>query len=182
MRLIISVLSLLLVSVGVTVFTSGRQVSQSPPPYLAMLSAEIEQEAATGAKMATSRVFFRLRFAARPPCGTGQPPPSYAFLIDDDRSRATGATTTAFREVGIDTQLEILCDEATGRFVSALDEVTLRTSSDAGGGSVLELAAPRRAFATADLHWIAIAREGRRYTRLPETGYAVWQSVDVWKH
>lgn len=126
------------------------------------------------------RVAFRIDLDATPTCDGAAP--SYSFLIDADRTKTTGGKTRAFAELGIDAQVEIRCDATSKKFVSAAGEVVV-TAAIGGSAARLEVVTPLAALPSQTFYWIAVAREGPRYVRLPEAGrFEAWRTVDRWLH
>jgi hypothetical protein len=126
-----------------------------------------------------SRVAFSVEFDASPSCGPDANP-SYLFLIDSDRSVATGGRTQAVPELGVEFKVEIRCDAASRRFVSSLGAVDVR----AGAGdspTILEVIAPANVLPSERFHWVALAHNGSRFVRLPDAGrFAAWRPVRQW--
>lgn len=147
-------------------------------PYLTMLSAEIEELTPPGRGR---QVVFRIRVSQPAPCDASRAGVSYAFLIDTDRSEATGARTEGFPELGIDRTLTIRCDPTAGRFTSSAGPVTTgRPFSAADTGWELGVSIPFDRVPSREFSWIAVARDGTRYDRLPEAGQAGFWREDMW--
>jgi hypothetical protein len=151
-------------------------------PHLTILAANIAEESFAEAKPMLERVAtLTITVAGRPACGRDGAPISYAFLVDADRSRRTGAATQAFRELGIDARLEIRCDPAGGRLVSPLGEVVVQPTEGSAQAHTIQLTTRVGRLPSVHFHWIAVAREGRRFDRLPAAGRAgAWRIAELW--
>ncbi len=126
-----------------------------------------------------SRVAFSLEFDGPASCGAAANP-AYLFLIDSDRSMATGGRTQAVPELGIDWKVEIRCDPATGRFVSPLGAVEVRAAT-ADSPRIIEVITPAGVLPTERFHWVVVALDGSRFVRLPEAGkFEAWRPVREW--
>lgn len=146
-------------------------------PFLTLLSADIEELVPPGRGR---QVVFRLRVSEPAPCDASRAGVSYAFLIDADRSTTTGARTLGFPELGIDRTLIIGCDPTSGRFTSDSGPVTTGRPFDATDtGWELSVALPFDRIPSREFRWIAVAREGSQYDRLPAVGRAGAWRVDM---
>jgi hypothetical protein len=150
-------------------------------PYLTILSASIAEESFAEEKPILERAAtLTITVAGRPECGRDGAPLSYAFLVDADRSRRTGVATRAFPELGIDARLEVRCDPSTGRLVSTLGEVAVQPADGPAHAHTIRLTTRVGRLPSVSFHWIAMAREGRRFDRLPEDGRSgAWRIAEL---
>ena len=126
-----------------------------------------------------SRLALSLELDAPASCGADANL-AYLFLIDSDRSTATGGSTRAVPELGIDWKAEIRCDPATGRFVSELGAVDVRQAT-ADSPTIIAVITPGGTLPTERFHWVAVARDRSRFVRLPEAGrFEAWRPVKQW--
>lgn len=152
----------------------GSPLQQSP--HLRLKAAQII-ELFDGAPR---RVAFRIELEAPPVCDRAAP--TYSFLIDADRMRSTGGLTRSFPELGIDAQIMIRCDVTAKRFVSTAGAVVVTAASGASP-SRLEVVTQLDALPSQAFYWIAVAREGSRFVRLPEAGRVEgWRTLESWLH
>jgi hypothetical protein len=128
----------------------ARRQAAVQPPVLGIVGAAIEYLPPYRADIAQRRVRFRIQTAAPPRCGGGAGRSEYGFLIDADRSRATGVTDADFDELGIDARIVMRCDEPSGRFRSPLGPVTLQST----GGAALELVTTVGQLPSVDFLWV----------------------------
>jgi hypothetical protein len=126
-----------------------------------------------------NRVAFSVELSTAPPCGRDASP-AYLFLIDADRSAATGGRTQAVPELGIESKIEIRCDAASRRFVSSVGAVDVRPAAG-DSPAVLEVIAPASLLPSQRFHWVALAHDGTAYVRLPEAGrFETWRPLSQW--
>lgn len=151
-------------------------------PYLTILSANIAEESFAEERPMLERVAtLTITVAGRPECGPDGAALSYAFLVDADRSRGTGAATRAFSELGVDAKLEIRCDPASGRLSSAVGEVVVRPADGSPQAHTIQLTTRVARLPSLNFYWIAMAREGRRFDRLPAAGRSgAWRIAELW--
>ena len=151
-------------------------------PYLTILSANIAEESFAEEKPMLERLAtLTITVAGRPVCGRDGAALSYAFLVDADRSKATGAVTRAFGELGIDAKLEIRCDATTGRLSSTLGEVAVQPAGGSPQAHTIQLTTRVGRLPSVNFYWVAMAREGRRFDRLPAAGRSgAWRIAELW--
>lgn len=160
--------------------TGPAQDGQSP--YLTILSANIAEESFAEEKPMLERVVtLTITVAGRPVCGRDGATLSYLFLVDADRARMTGAVTRAFSELGVDAKVEIRCDPATGRLSSAVGEVAVQPADGSPQAHTIQLTTRVARLPSLNFYWIAMAREGRRFDRLPAAGRSgAWRIAELW--
>ena len=152
------------------------------PPYLTVVSANIEEESIEPRRPAADRsVTLTIVVAARPTCTRDGAALSYEFLIDADRSLQTGALTQAFGELGIDATVAIRCDGSTRRLQSTRGQVTVQPVQGSPTAYQIQLTTRVGALPSLNFYWIVMAREGRRFGRLPEQGRSgAWRIAEQW--
>lgn len=152
--------------------------NEATPPYLRVLAATIaEGPPFEAAAIANREVRFRLAIAGAPPCGAGQPDVAYDFLIDGRPWQRRGVILHSVPEIQPGARLSLSCDRVSGRFVSSIPGVvTVGPSDDAPAAYALEVRTRLGELPAVEFAWVAMAREGDRFTRLPEAGsFGVWR-------
>jgi len=116
-----------------------------------------------------------------PVCGAGRAASSFAFLIDADRSTATGAVRDDTGELGVDAEVSIWCDVTAGRFASGLGDVEVRASPDGDHEYLLSVTTRAGRLPSLEFDWIATARHDGRLSRVPAAGGAAsWRVLERW--
>jgi hypothetical protein len=154
---------------------------QSEPPHLLILFANIaELPPIDSQDVANRQVVLRIQLAQTPSCTSRT---NYGFLIDADKSAATGATDPAFSNLGIDARISARCDPRTGSFVSSVGPVTI-TVDAVTGTALLEILTTVSRLPSVDFQWIAFAQEDTLFTRLPEDPNepGAWATLEITEH
>ena len=148
-------------------FLLGARITEMPP-----FNAD---------RVAERRITFSLVLDSAPVCQADRTPSSFAFLIDADRSTATGTVRDGTRELGVDAEIPIRCDVASGRFFSPIGDVDVRQSPDADREFVLSVTTRVGRLPSLEFDWIAIASDEGRVSRIPGDGRAgVWRVLERW--
>jgi hypothetical protein len=182
-RLVVRALTaIVVIQASMSLPLAAPRAQDGVSPHLTILSANIAEESFADAKPILERVAtLTITVAARPACSPEGPPLSYAFLVDRDRSTRTGALTRAFSEIGIDVILEIRCDPTTGRLSSTLGDVAVQPAEESPQAHTITLTTRVRSLPSVDFYWVAMARQGRRFDRLPATGRSgAWRAANLW--
>ena len=113
--------SLLAIAVTAAGAAAGDRGTIALPFLLAARITEVPPFDAD--RIVDRRITFSVILDRAPVCDAGRAPSSFAFLIDADRSTATGAVRDDSSELGIDAEVSIWCDVTAGRFDSGLGDV-----------------------------------------------------------
>jgi len=174
---------IVVIQTSISLPRASARAQDGGSPYLTILSANITEESFAEAKPILDRVAtLTITVAGRPICSRDSAALSYAFLVDADRYVKTGAVTRAFSELGVDAILEIRCDLTTGRLSSTLGDVAVQPAdTSAAQAHTIQLTTRVGSLPSVDFHWVAIAREGRRFDRLPKAGRSgAWRIASLW--
>lgn len=145
------------------------------PAHVDLLSARIHEEPPfEPSRMAQRVVVFTLSVADQPRCTEQTKDVEYAFLIDTDGRTTTGVRLAAFPELGVEAKIAMHCDPRSGRFVSRSGTVQTRPDPDRARAHLVELRARLGDLPSAGFRWIAVAKQGDVFTRVPESRTARW--------
>ena len=171
-------LSLLAIATTIAGTTSGDRCT-APVSLLAARITEVPPFDAD--RIVDRRITFSVILDRAPVCDAGRAPASFAFLIDADRSTATGAVRDDSVELGVDWEIPIWCDVTAGRFSSELGDVEVGPSSDGDHDYVLSVTTRAGRLPSLEFDWIATARDDGRLTRVPAAGGAAsWRVLERW--
>lgn len=153
----------------------GAQVApEATPAHLRIVSAEVEEVRPMNRNIARRQVRLRIGTAAAPVCPG--PATEYGFLIDADKSLATGITEPSFDRLGIDARVVMRCDEKSGRFVSPIGRVTARMGADAPG---LDLVTTVGQLPSVDFFWVPYGALGNQLSLLAEAPrFSRWAIIE----
>lgn len=157
---------------------SGSTASNSLPPYIDIVSANIVEEPPVELGNPVGRtVVLQIGLAGPPSCGSTSSP-TYGFLVDSDDSNLTGLSGIPFEPLGVDARLSASCDPATGLFSSPLGVVTTGTNQTTGSFFV-DINSTEGKLPSLDFHWIAFAQDGTLFSRLPAEGnYSSFETIE----
>jgi hypothetical protein len=147
--------------------------AQETPGYLDISSAQIIENS-RAQRILDRKIRFVIEVAGPVDCAAT--PANYGFLIDGDKSTATGVTDAAFSELGVDARATVSCDPGTGLPASSIGPVTIK-AVPAGTRITIETTAGM--LPSADFNWIAYSQEGTRFFRLQDPGSSHWALHEI---
>jgi hypothetical protein len=152
--------------------------STAIPPELDILAANIAEVPPIDPSYAPARqIVFTIEVAGAPVCLASTRLAWYGFMIDADKSHATGVTTPAFESLGVDAQIVARCDPASGTFTSAAGTVTV--SPGLNGTGLVQISTTAALLPSVDFLWVAFAENGTEFTRLPhEPDVQSWTTTE----
>ena len=109
------------IAVATAGMAAGDRGATAPPLLIAARITEVPPFDAD--RIVDRRITFSVILDRAPVCDAGRAPASFAFLIDADRSTATGAVRDDSGELGVDWEIPIWCDVTAGRFASGFGDV-----------------------------------------------------------
>jgi hypothetical protein len=159
----------------------AMSVQTERPAHLNLLLAEIrEQGDVRWGEPSSREVVFRVVVAGRPPCDARNADLEYTFLIDSDRSTATGMRVEPFGKLGLDARVSMTCDPARGAFTSRMGTVTVEPARERPGAFRVQLVTSVEKLPSLEFYWIAVARDGEALAKLPDTNdYGVWGILEL---
>lgn len=145
-----------------------------------IVAASIEELPPLEYQVAGRTVRLSIELEVLPACADANAELEYGFLFDVDADQTTGTTDEAFGDLGVDARISVTCDPAAGGFVSTLGNVTIEPLGD---GGVVHIDTTVDQLPGVDLRYIAYARDGERFVRIPEAPYSgKWATYEIRRH
>jgi hypothetical protein len=147
------------------------------PAYRDILSASIIEENPESLPVKDRPVRLTVELAAQPPCTVANTDLSYGFLVDSDQISSTGSTLAVFAPLGVEAMLTARCNPVTQLYSSTLGAVTVTQTVSTTW--LLEILTTNDSLPSVDFYWIAFAREGGSFNRLPQPpGFSRWTTFE----